>query len=92
MTLVVPRLTLVLMWTAGYSHRAFAGWFWPLLGFIAMPYTTCAYVIAINTHGGVRGWTLVLLIVAVLIDFSGHRSSTRASRRGVVYIRERRWQ
>ncbi len=88
LALLVPRVALVLMWLSGYTAHAFATAIWPLLGFFVMPYTTCAYAIAMNS-GGIRGWTLLLLIIGVVLDLGGHG----ASQRHVVYVRQRRgWQ
>jgi hypothetical protein len=75
--LLVPRVSLVVMWLSGYGGRAFDSVLWPLLGFFFMPYTTCAYAIGINSKGGFEGWTLVLLIVGVLLDFGGHGGAAR---------------
>jgi len=65
-----PRVALVLMWFVAYTATAFQTVFWPILGFFAMPYTTCAYAIAMNETGGIQGWTLALFIVAVALDVS----------------------
>jgi hypothetical protein len=66
-----PRVALVIMWLGGYTISAFQTVLWPLLGFFFLPYTTCAYAIAMNETGGIRGWTLLLMIVCVILDF-GH--------------------
>jgi hypothetical protein len=80
LALLVPRVTLVLMWLSGYGSRAFETVLWPLLGFFLMPYTTCAYAIGINSTGGFHGWSLVLLIVAVLFDLGGHGGAAKVKR------------
>ena len=66
-----PRGALVLMWLVGYTYTAFETVLWPLLGFFFMPYTTCAYAVGMNEAGGFRGWTLLVLIIAVILDI-GH--------------------
>jgi hypothetical protein len=72
LTALFPRVALILMWLAGYGGRAFETVVWPVLGFVLMPYTTCAYAIGMNEAGGFRGWTLVVLIVAVILDIGNH--------------------
>lgn len=87
--LIVPRLTLFFMWLTGYGGRAFETVIWPLLGFFFMPYTTCAYAIGINANDGFHGWSLVLLIVAIVLDLSSHGGTDRVRRsRQVVVYRE----
>ena len=84
-----PRLTIILLVIFGdYIGRAYDTWFWPLLGFFFMPYTTLAYALAKNHHGSVEGLYLVLVIVAVLLDLGvigGGAESTR--RRGIGKVR-----
>ncbi|MBX7255979.1 MAG: hypothetical protein K1Y02_06425 [Candidatus Hydrogenedentes bacterium] len=87
LALIVPRVTLFFMWITGYTGRAFETWLWPLAGFFIMPYTTCAYAIGMNSTGGFRGWTLVLLIVAIFFDLGGHGGSARHTRRRLVRVR-----
>lgn len=76
-----PRIALVMMWFVGYTATAFATYFWPVLGFFVMPYTTCAYAIAMNETGGIQGWTLVLFIVAVVADVGSWGGGGSYSRR-----------
>lgn len=70
--LAFPRIALVLMWLFDYTETAFQTRLWPLLGFFFLPFTTCAYAIAMNAFGGIRGFGLVLLILGVLLDFGSH--------------------
>lgn len=64
-----PRLAIILLVIAGdFIGRAYDTVFWPLMGFLFMPYTTLAYALARNNHGSVEGWYLVLVVVAVLAD------------------------
>ncbi len=84
--LLVPRVTLVVMWLLSYTATAFETRLWPLLGFIFMPYTTCAYAIGINANGGFTGWSLVLLIVGVLLDLGSHGGSANQSRTRIVRV------
>ena len=86
-----PRFALVVMWIVGYGGRAFDTALWPVLGFFFMPFTTCAYVIGMNENGGFHGWSLVLLIVAVIFDVGGHGGGGARYRR-VQHIDVRRYR
>ncbi len=79
--LAFPRAALVIMWLLGYTATAFETYLWPLLGFIFLPYATCAYAIAMNEFGGTHGLGLVLVIVGVLIDLGAHGGSARSGGR-----------
>jgi hypothetical protein len=68
------------MWLLGYGERAFETILWPVLGFVFLPFTTCAYAIAQNEFGGPRGIGLVLLIIGVLLDFGSHGSGAKGYR------------
>ena len=90
LTVFLPRVALVGMALFGYAQQAFAGWLWPVLGFLFMPYTTCAYVIAMNEAGGVQGWGLALLIVGVVFDMGGPRGQRlRAQKKGLCHAARR---
>ena len=71
--LAVPR---VLMFFAflltDWFGRSFETRLWPILGFVFMPYTTLAYLVAMlnNNHTLSGGW-VALFIVAIVVDV-GH--------------------
>jgi hypothetical protein len=76
-----PRLVMVLLVIfSDYLGRAYQTVFWPLLGFLFMPYTTLAYAWAINSHGSVSGAYLVVVILAVLVDIGVIGGGERARR------------
>ena len=86
--LLAPRLFMFFIWLlTDWFGRAFRGAFWPVLGFLFMPYTTLAYMAAVLNHGSVSGWWLVLLILTVLVDIGhwggGSRSWSGRRRRPV---------
>lgn len=90
LSLAFPRLTLFLMWLLGYAGAAFDTVLWPVLGFLFMPYTTCAYAIAINEVGDVRGWGLACVVLGVILDFGCHGGSASTGhryRRTRIYVR-----
>jgi hypothetical protein len=78
---MIPRVVLVFLLITGYWGRAVDGILWPMLGFCFMPFTTCAYAIGMNENGGFYGWSLVLLIVAVIFDVGGQGSGGARYRR-----------
>jgi hypothetical protein len=68
--LAFPRVVLVLLWLfSDYLGRAYHGALLPLLGFFFLPFTTLAYAVAMNEGGGVRGGWILLVVLAVLMDF-----------------------
>jgi hypothetical protein len=72
LVLAFPRLVLVLMFLfTNYLHRAYHGLILPLLGFLFLPLTTIVYAWLVNTHRGIEGVYLIVLIVAVIIDMGG---------------------
>ena len=70
-----PRLIIFVIWLcSNWFSQAFAGWGWPLLGFIFMPWTTLCWAAAVNDLGMEQdfttGWT-ILMILAILADLAG---------------------
>ena len=72
-----PRVALVVMWLTEYGGRAFQTAVWPLLGFLFMPFTACAYAIGMNEHGSISGWALVIVVIAVFFDLGSHGGGAR---------------
>ena len=71
--LAVPRTLMVFVFLlTDWFGRGFETQVWPILGFVFMPYTTLAYLVAMlnNNHTLSGGW-LALFIVAIIID-AGH--------------------
>jgi hypothetical protein len=77
-----PRVTSVLLWLfTGFFERAFGGQvLLLLLGIVLFPFTTLVYAWALNAQGGVSGFWLVLLIVAVIMDVSSWEGGRRTRR------------
>jgi len=70
--LAFPRIALALLFFfSNYLERAYHGLLWPLLGFLFLPLTTLVYAWMANTRQPVAGINLLILIVAVVIDFGG---------------------
>lgn len=78
---IFPRVALFGMWLTGYAGFAFDTVVWPVLGFFFMPYTTCAYAIAMNEIGELRGWGMALLIIGVFLDLGSHGGGASAGKR-----------
>jgi uncharacterized membrane protein YgcG len=69
LALSVPRLVLAVVWLfSDYLTRAIQPNIWIFLGFLFLPLTTLTYAWAKNTNGSVEGVSLVLVILAVLLD------------------------
>ena len=68
-----PRLILfVLFVLTDYLSTAFDGWFWPLMGFIIVPWTTLWSSYVLN-HGGFGLWSVLFLSLLLLIDLASTR-------------------
>jgi hypothetical protein len=73
-----PRLALLLLWLfTNYVDRAFAGWFWPLVGLLFAPWTTLFYVLVDVAPGSIHvaGW--ILVGVGALMDASSYAQAAR---------------
>lgn len=85
-----PRIALIVMWLSGYGGAAYETVLWPVLGFVFMPFTTCAYAIGMNEHGSIGGWALALVILGVILDLGSHGSGARYQQVRTVKVVERR--
>ena len=79
--IVSPRLAIFLVWL--FSNRIavaiHSGWL-ALLGFLFLPWTTLAWVIAYEPVKGVSGFGWFLVILAFLFDLSSLFGGDRARR------------
>jgi hypothetical protein len=66
---VAPRLILILAWIFGdrWDQVWDGNWILPLLGIIALPYTTIMYVL-VWSPGGLNGFDWVWLAMGVMLD------------------------
>jgi hypothetical protein len=84
-------VALIIMWLVGYGSLAFETVLWPVLGFIFLPYTTCAYAFAMNEVGAIRGAGLLFVIIGVILDIGSHSGGGASGYRHVtVHHRVRR--
>ncbi len=80
--LAIPRAMMFFIWLlTGWFHRAFDSTIWPLLGFLFMPYTTLAYMVAmLKNSGSVSGLWIVLVVFAVMVDVGNWHITGRPGR------------
>ena len=78
-----PRLVIALVFVfSRYLEQAYDTWYWPVLGFVFMPFTTLAYAFALNHGQGLIGVHLAVFVIAVLMDIGALSGGGYASRRG----------
>ena len=67
-----PRIALLLIFfLSTYLERAYHGLLLPILGFVFLPLTTLAYAWMVNTRQPIEGTSLLILIIAVVVDVGG---------------------
>ena len=66
-------------WSVSIAGSSIAGWIWPVLGFLIVPWTTLAYVFVAPSGISTLDW--VILGVALLVDLGAHGGGGRAYRR-----------
>ena len=72
LVLAFPRVVgLLLLFFTDYLSHAYNNLLLPLIGLIFLPLTTLAYAWMINSHLPVEGINLLILILAVVLDFGG---------------------
>jgi hypothetical protein len=89
--LLAPRVLMAMIFL--FTHwfaQAYETVFWPLMGFIFMPFTTLAYMAAMLNNGyHVDGFWLVLVVLAVLADLGHNGGGARAvRRRHFIYVQK----
>ena len=83
---MLPRVTLALLWlfTEPSWTRVLQPWWLGLLGFLALPYTTLAYVAIAHWSGAVSTSNmghLIVMLVALVIDIGAWGGSHKHYRR-----------
>jgi len=70
LALASPRLALLLIALVDWNYllRAYHTAVLPILGFLFLPLTTLVFAVAVNSFGGLHGWALVFVILALLVD------------------------
>ena len=73
-----PRFAIVLIWIFGDRvDRAFDSAIWPLLGLLAVPWTTLMYILVWGP-GGVNGGEWIVVALGVILDLATY--SARAAK------------
>lgn len=80
---VAPRLVLILAWIFGSRwDRVWDGnWILPILGIIALPYTTIMYMLTWSP-GGISGFDWVWLALGVMLDIMKWGQLARSQQEG----------
>jgi len=75
--LLFPRLLAIILYlSSSWFTGVFDTKFWPIAGFIFMPYTLLWYSAVSNWLGGQWGfWQIVVLIITILVDLSSDGGS-----------------
>ena len=72
LVLAFPRVVLaVLFFFTNYLDRAYHGLLLLLVGFIFVPLTTLVYAWMVNTNRPLDTTSLIILVLAVIIDLGG---------------------
>ena len=78
---LAPRLVLLFMWLfTTQVSAAFEGILIPLLGFLILPFTTLAYVLAWDAQSGVSGAAWLLVLGGLLFDLGTYALSRYTNR------------
>ena len=84
LALSFPRIALLAIWLLGngWLQESYQTVLWPVLGFLLMPWTALAYALAWHMgEGTIQGPGIVILVIAILIDFGLMGGSARMHRR-----------
>lgn len=79
--MISPRFAVFLVWL--FTDRmsdAFGSFWWGLLGWIFLPWTTLAWAVAYAPERGVTGFGWFLVIFAFFVDVMTHLGSAQARR------------
>ena len=81
LALLGPRLTVLIWWLMrpAYFSATFTTIFWPLLGFLFLPWLTLVYLLV--APGGITGLDTVWLVLAVLLDLSSYGGSAYSNKK-----------
>jgi hypothetical protein len=78
--LLGPRLGIIIWWLLDMSRwsRAFSNFWYGLLGFLFLPWTTLAYVFVFPN--GVTGFEWAILVIGFIFDISSYTGGFRRRR------------
>jgi hypothetical protein len=78
---ISPRLGVFVLWA--FTDRmsiAFDSFWWALIGFVFLPWTTVAWALVYAPRDGVTGFGWVIVAFAFIVDLSTHIGSATARR------------
>ena len=78
--MLLPRVTLALLWLFTLWTQVLEPWWLGFLGFLALPYTTLAYVLIHHWSGSVSVNSMahvILILVALVMDVGAWGGSQR---------------
>ena len=81
-SIISPRLGVFVLWA--FTDRmeiAFNSFWWALIGFIFLPWTTIAWALAYAPRDGVTGFGWFIVGFAFFVDLTTHIGSTQARRK-----------
>ncbi len=81
LAILSPRLAVFALWA--FTDRmsiAFNSFWWALIGFVFLPWTTLAWAVAYAPVRGVTGFGWVVVGLGVFVDISTHVGSSQARR------------
>ncbi len=81
LAMLSPRLAIFVLW--GFTDRmsiAFDSFWWALIGFFFLPWTTLAWAVAYAPVRGVTGFGWFVVGLGFVVDISTHIGSAQARR------------
>ena len=81
LAILSPRLAVFALWA--FTDRmsiAFNSFWWALIGFVFLPWTTLAWAVAYSPREGVTGFGWFVVGLGVFFDVSTHIGSSQARR------------
>ena len=81
--ILFPRVLILVLWIfTDWFNGVFQTTIWPVLGFLFMPLTTLWYSVVINNYGGQwNSLTIVVMVIAVVIDLGSNGSGYKQRNR-----------
>jgi hypothetical protein len=78
---ISPRLGIFVLWAfTDRMNIAFDSFWWALIGFVFLPWTTVAWALVYAPVRGVTGFGWVIVVFAFIVDMSTHFGSGKARR------------
>ena len=87
-TMLSPRLGIIILWVfTNWVSLAFNGaWLWPLLGLIALPWTTLFYILVAAPAGGITFWGWLFVGLGLISDLGAHAQAYASRKEAASYV------